>query len=339
MVSVPVRRRAFRPRHPGRDLLPSVLASIPVPARSRGVRPDWVIVGHVIAAGWCMFGYAGSHGLGEIGATAAAISYMFAGKWMFHLLDAGHTVVVGLAWLPLVLLLLESAVRRGGLVRATAAGAAAGLMVLGTQPQWTFYSALLAAGLTLGTALESAGWLGGAGPRSTRRTLAALGRWLGLGLLGGADGRRPVRGAAAAHAGGGVAGHPRRRRGARRRGAGIRVHRSRADRAGSDRLPALGEPGRVRRPRPGGGAAGAGAVPGPRPLASRPVADALGAGAGRRHAARRRRLSGFPHLPPPRPPRSSRPGCSRPCWSARRRTPCSPGPSSCRRGRRNTRSP
>ena len=143
---------------------------------------SWVIVGHVIAAGCCMFGYARSHGLGEIGAAAAGISYMFAGKWMFHLLDAGHTILIGLAWLPLVLLLLESAVRRGSLVRATAAGAAAGLMVLGTQPQWTFYSALLAAGLTLGTALESAGWLDGAGPRSVRRTLGALGRWLGLGL-------------------------------------------------------------------------------------------------------------------------------------------------------------
>ncbi len=152
------------------------------PPEAAGCVLSWVIVGHVIAAGCCMVGYARSHGLGCAGATAAGISYMFAGKWMFHLLDAGHTILIGLAWLPLVLLLLESAVRRGGLVRATAAGTAAGLMILGTQPQWTFYSALLAAGLTLGTALESAGWLGGAGPRSARRTLAALGRWLGLGL-------------------------------------------------------------------------------------------------------------------------------------------------------------
>ncbi len=194
------------------------------PLEAAGCVLSWVIVGHVVAAGCCMFGYARSHGLGEIGAAAAGISYMFAGKWMFHLLDAGHTILIGLAWLPLVLLLLESAVRRGGLVRATAAGAAAGLMVLGTQPQWTFYSALLAAGLTLGTALESAGWLGGAGPRSVRRTLGGAGPLAGAGPVGGADGRRPVRGAAAAHVGGGVAGHPRRRRGARRRGARVPVH-------------------------------------------------------------------------------------------------------------------
>ena len=152
------------------------------PPEAAGCVLSWVIAAHVIAAGCFMYGYASSRGLGRVGAAAAAISYMFAGKWMSHMLDAGHTVVIGLAWLPLVLLLLESAVRRGSLVRATAAGAAAALMVLGTQPQWTFYSGLAAAGLTLETALVWAGWLGGEGPRSARRTLGALGRWLGLGL-------------------------------------------------------------------------------------------------------------------------------------------------------------
>ena len=196
------------------------------PPEAAGCVLSWLIVGHVVAAGCLMYGYALSHGLGRAGATAAAMSYMFAGKWMFHLLDAGHTVVIGLAWVPLVLLLLESAVRRGSLVRATAAGAAAALMVLGTQPQWTMYSAMLAAGLTLGTALESAGWLGGAGPRSPGRTLAAPGPVAGAGPVDGAGRRRPVRGAAAAHAGGGVAGQPRRRRGARRSGPGLPVHRA-----------------------------------------------------------------------------------------------------------------
>ena len=161
--------------------LPHWLLFLFPPAAAAAVL-SWLVVGHIVLAGWCMYGYARWHGLGWAGAAAAAMSYMFAGKWMFHLLDAGHTILIGLAWLPLALLLLESAVRRGSLVRATAAGAAAALMVLGTHPQWSFYSALLAAGLTLGTALESAGWPGGPGPRSARRTWAALGRWLGLGL-------------------------------------------------------------------------------------------------------------------------------------------------------------
>jgi len=104
-----------------------------------------------------MYPYARSQGLGQAGAMAAAIGYMFAGKWMFHLLDAGHYILIGLAWLPLLLLLLEAAIRRGSLVRATAAGAVFALIVLSTHPQWTFYSALFAAAWTLGTALESAG--------------------------------------------------------------------------------------------------------------------------------------------------------------------------------------
>jgi hypothetical protein len=143
---------------------------------------SWLVVAHVILAGWCMYPYARSQGLGEAGAMTASIGYMFAGKWMFHLLDAGHTILIGLAWLPLLLLLLEAAIRRGSLVRATAAGAVFALIVLSTHPQWTFYSALFAAAWTLGTALESAGWMGGDGPRSARRTLRALTRWAGVGL-------------------------------------------------------------------------------------------------------------------------------------------------------------
>ena len=153
-----------------------------LPPESVGPALSWLMVAHVIAAGWCMYGLGRWQGLGRAGATAAAIGYMFAGKWLFHLLDAGHYILIGMAWLPLVLLLLEVAIRRGSIVWATAAGAIFALIVLSTHPQWTFYAALLAPLWTLGTALESAGWLGGDGPRSWRRTLATLGRWAGLGL-------------------------------------------------------------------------------------------------------------------------------------------------------------
>ena len=147
---------------------------------------SWLVVAHVVLAGWCMVAYARRQDLGRAGAMTAAIGYMFAGKWMFHLLDAGHYILIGLAWLPLFLLLLESAIRRGSLVRATAAGAVFALVILSTHPQWTFYAALFAAAWTLGTALESAG----------RSTPAALGRWLGVGLwaavVAGALSRRAI---------------------------------------------------------------------------------------------------------------------------------------------------
>jgi hypothetical protein len=153
-----------------------------LPPEAVGSALSWLVVAHVILAGWCTYPYARSQGLGRAGAMTAAIGYVFAGKWLFHLLDAGHYILIGLAWLPLLLLLLEAAIRRGSLVRATAAGAVFALIVLSTHPQWTFYSALFAAAWTLGTALESAGWMGGDGPRSWRRTAGALMRWAGVGL-------------------------------------------------------------------------------------------------------------------------------------------------------------
>ncbi len=142
---------------------------------------SWLVVLHVVAAGWCMYFYARSQGLDYLPALVAAAGYMFAGKWVLHLLAAGHYFMAPMAWLPLVLLLLEGAVRTGGLLRATGAGAAFALIVLGAHPQITFYSGLFVALWSLAPALERAGYLGAPGPRSGRRTAAALGAWRALG--------------------------------------------------------------------------------------------------------------------------------------------------------------
>jgi hypothetical protein len=117
-----------------------------------GVALSWLVVLHVLVAGLGMYAYARCQGLKEAGAVVAGIGYMFAGKWLLHLLGGGHYVVVGLAWLPLVLLFLERAIRRGSFLDATWAGAVFGLLALGTQPQWTFYAGLFIALWTLGTA-------------------------------------------------------------------------------------------------------------------------------------------------------------------------------------------
>jgi hypothetical protein len=142
-----------------------------LPEEAVGAALSWLVVLHVLIAGWGMFAYASSQGLGRLGALVAAVGYMFAGKWMLHLLAAGHYITVGLAWLPLVLLLFEKALGRGSLVYATWAGAAFALVVLGTHPQWTFYAGLFVALWTLPAAWRRAG------PR-----LAALAWWLGLGV-------------------------------------------------------------------------------------------------------------------------------------------------------------
>jgi hypothetical protein len=148
-----------------------------------GIGPgmSWLVAAHVILAGWCMYAYARSQPLSRPGALVAACGYMFAGKVMLHLLVAGHYNFLGLAWLPLVLLGLEQAMRRNSLLWATGAGTVYALVILGTYPQVTFYAGLFSGLWTLGLALEQAGWWDKGAAWTWRRTGQGLGRWLGYG--------------------------------------------------------------------------------------------------------------------------------------------------------------
>ncbi len=143
-----------------------------LPEEDVGAAVSWLVVLHVVVAGWCMYFYAGSQGLGTSARLVAAVGWMFAGKGLLHVLAAGHTIVTPLAWLPLALFFLEEAVRRGSFARATWAGVVYALVVLGTHPQVTFYAGLFLGLWTLAPALEAAGNLG---------TVRALGRWLACG--------------------------------------------------------------------------------------------------------------------------------------------------------------
>jgi hypothetical protein len=152
-----------------------------LPEEHMGAGISWLIVVHLIVAGWSAYAYARSQGLNRAGALMAGMGFMFAGRWLLHVLAAGHTITLGLAWMPLVLLCLERAIRRRSFGWASAAGVCFALIVLGAQPQWTLYSGVFIALWTLGTALEEAGYLDGGGARSPTRTAAAVGRWLGYG--------------------------------------------------------------------------------------------------------------------------------------------------------------
>jgi hypothetical protein len=121
-----------------------------VPEERIGTALSWLVVLHVMIAGWCMTAYARSQGLGQTAALVAAIGYMFAGKWMLHVLAAGHYIMIPLAWLPLVLLWFEQAIERRSLLCATWAGAAFALIILGTHPQLTLYAGLFCAVWTFG---------------------------------------------------------------------------------------------------------------------------------------------------------------------------------------------
>lgn len=141
-----------------------------LPERHVGAALSWLIVLHVILAGWLAYAYARSRGLGQTAALVTGLGYEFAGKTLLHLLAAGQVILLGLAWLPLVLLLLERALRQSSLGWATLAGSVWALLFLGTGPQWAFYASLFTAIWTLGAALAK-----------ESSPLRALGGWVILG--------------------------------------------------------------------------------------------------------------------------------------------------------------
>jgi hypothetical protein len=148
-----------------------------LPAAMTGPALSWLVVAHMIVAGCTMLIYARSQGLNPICATLTALGYMFSGKWLLHIVLAGQYVMIGLAWLPLAVFLLEPALTGGRLRFAAWAGAVFALVVLGSHPQLTFFAGLFLAAWTLPVALEMTGSLGYRS--STTRTIAVgLGRWL-----------------------------------------------------------------------------------------------------------------------------------------------------------------
>jgi len=128
---------------------PPYAVTLLFPESAAGAVMSWAIALHVLAAAAFMFLYARSHGLNDAGGLVAAVGFAFSAKWMTHLLLAGHTITVGLAWLPLVLLGYERFIRTGRVGGMLGGGVAFALLVLGTHPQWTFYAGLFVATWTV----------------------------------------------------------------------------------------------------------------------------------------------------------------------------------------------
>ncbi len=120
-----------------------------VPEGTVGAALSWVTALHVLAAGVFAFLYARSHKLNETGSLVAAAGFMLSSKWMTHLILAGHTITIGLAWLPLVLLLIERGMANRSAWTVLGAGVALAMLGLGAHPQFSFYSGLFALAWTL----------------------------------------------------------------------------------------------------------------------------------------------------------------------------------------------
>ena len=111
-----------------------------------GAAVSWLTVLHVMIAGWGMFCYGRCTSLSWHGSVAAAGVWMFAGKWMMHVIDGGHSILAPLAWLPWVLCCLQHAtasrLNRHRVAWSIASGLLFGMMALGTHPQILFYSGI-----------------------------------------------------------------------------------------------------------------------------------------------------------------------------------------------------
>jgi hypothetical protein len=122
-----------------------------VPSDLLGTALSWCIVLHLLVAGWGTYACAREQGLDRGPALVSAFGFMFAGKWLLHLLAAGHYTTIGLAWLPWTLLCLQRSLRQAGFAWATAAAACFALVILGTQPQWAFYAGIFLIVWTVGS--------------------------------------------------------------------------------------------------------------------------------------------------------------------------------------------
>jgi hypothetical protein len=111
-----------------------------------GLLKPWVAyncytVLHFLMAGLFTYLLARVMHVGRAGAVLAGVCYMLAGPVVSH---AHHTnILVGLAWFPLLLALMELVLRRRTLLPLLGFAAATAALILGSQPQYTLYVGLV----------------------------------------------------------------------------------------------------------------------------------------------------------------------------------------------------
>lgn len=125
----------------------------------------FVLWAHVLLAGLLMFAYARYRRLTPLASLVAAAGFMFAGKWLIHILESGHYAFLPVAWFPLLLYWAELAIERRSLRYIAGVGMLGAVIFTGSHPQMTLYMGFLACLLSLRPVFGSA-TLAAAGERS-----------------------------------------------------------------------------------------------------------------------------------------------------------------------------
>ena len=148
-----------------------------LPEATIGPALSWLVIAHVIIAGWAMYAYARCQGLNRTCAMVA-VPGLHVFRQMAAASPGGGAICrswsgVAPPGAPASRTVRES---RGPLLRLLGRAALA-LVILGSHPQFTFYAGVLILVWTLPLALEQAGALG-PGVRTWRKIVVGLGRWL-----------------------------------------------------------------------------------------------------------------------------------------------------------------
>lgn len=117
-----------------------------VPADRCGSLFGWLIIAHLIVGGWGVLWWLRRHDFDWAPRLAAAIAFIFCGKWILHVLVPGHIIFLPLMFLPWQFGLIDRIWAGPRLRLAASLAAATALTILGSHTQQLFYSQLLLLG-------------------------------------------------------------------------------------------------------------------------------------------------------------------------------------------------
>lgn len=118
-----------------------------------GVAINWIVAIHVFCAGYVTHLWCRARQCSAAGSIIAGVMFMFSGPYFLHLY-AGHLPHLAvMAWLPLMLLVIDQLAETGSMRWALAGAFICAMHILSGHPQYVYYTGI---GLTLYVAIRAA---------------------------------------------------------------------------------------------------------------------------------------------------------------------------------------
>ncbi len=117
-----------------------ILSFLPVDVKTFWYLLQCMIVSHIFFAGLSMFLYCRHKKFSNEASFFAAVSFMFCGFFITHIIHSLMLYI--LAWMPIIILLLEKGIKEEKVHYHVFAGCILGITILAGHPQITFYEFL-----------------------------------------------------------------------------------------------------------------------------------------------------------------------------------------------------